>query len=117
MTQDELCDEYARADALCLPCRLLDADRDGIPNVLVEAMACGLPVVTTDVSGIPELVRDDANGLLVGPDDPEALAGALERLRQDPALRERLTSAARETVREDFDGDALARRLARLFEA
>src|SRR4051812_8722748 len=117
MDQTALCGEYLRADALIQPCRVLDADRDGIPNVLVEAMACGLPVVTTGVSGIPELVDDDVNGLLVEPDDPVGLADALQRLAEDPGLGDRLALAGEHTVRERFDGDALARRLVSLFEA
>ncbi|HEY1478487.1 MAG TPA: glycosyltransferase, partial [Gaiellales bacterium] len=77
MSQNDLFGEYARADAFCLPCRIVGADRDGIPNVLVEAMAAGTPVVTTAISGIPELVTPGVDGLLVGPDDPGALAAAL----------------------------------------
>lgn len=114
--QVELREEYRRADAFCLPCRILDnGDRDGIPNVLVEAMACGAPVVTTPVSGIPELVANGVNGLLVPPDDPARLADALARLYDDPALRARLGQAGQETVRERFDGERLAGRLALLF--
>ena len=70
-----------------MPCRLLPTDRDGIPNVLVEAMAAGAPVVATNVSGIPELVEHEVNGLLVEPDDPQALADALMRLHEDPRAR------------------------------
>ena len=63
MSQAELLEQYRRATAFCLPCRVLDdGDRDGIPNVLVEAMAAGTPVVTTAISGIPEIVRDGATG-------------------------------------------------------
>ena len=117
MSQSELHSAYLASDVFCLPCRVLDnGDRDGIPNVLVEAMAAGLPVVTTGVSGIPELVRDGENGLLVPPDDPAGLADALQRLRRDPQLAARLGAAGRETVRERFDGETLARRLASLFE-
>jgi glycosyltransferase involved in cell wall biosynthesis len=116
MSQKELLGEYRRASALCMPCRVLPADRDGIPNVLVEAMAAGAPVVATAVSGIPELVDDGVNGLLVPPDEPEALADALLRLHSDPALAGRLGEAARETVRDRFDGERLARDLAGLFE-
>jgi glycosyltransferase involved in cell wall biosynthesis len=116
MSQASLYGEYARASVFCLPCRVLDnGDRDGIPNVLVEAMAAGVPVVTTRVSGIPELVEHGVNGLLVQPDDPAALADALLRLHHDSALRERLVTAAAATVRERFDGDGLANRLAALF--
>jgi glycosyltransferase involved in cell wall biosynthesis len=115
MGQAELCREYRRASVFCLPCRVLPGDRDGLPNVLVEAMASGVPVVTTGVSGIPELVSHEANGLLVDPDDPEALAAALLRLHEDRELARRLARAGRATVRERFDGDALAGRLANLF--
>jgi glycosyltransferase involved in cell wall biosynthesis len=94
---------------------VLEQDRDGIPNVLVEAMAAGAPVVATPVSGIPELVEDGVNGLLVTPEDPEALADALMLLHSDHALGERLAAAGRDTVRERFDGERLAGRLAELF--
>jgi glycosyltransferase involved in cell wall biosynthesis len=114
--QAELFDEYRRASALCMPCRLLPNDRDGIPNVLVEAMAAGAPVIATGVSGIPELVEHERNGLLVEPDDPEALAAALLRLHEDRELAARLARAAQQTVRERFDGARHAQRLARLFE-
>jgi len=115
MDQVSLCEEYRRADALAQPCRLLADDRDGIPNVLVEGMACGVPVVATAVSGIPELVSDGVNGLLVPPDDPHALADALQRLWDDRLLARRLARAGAETVRERFDGDRLAGRLVDLF--
>ena len=112
---EALLDEYRRAGALCMPCRLLPTDRDGIPNVLVEAMAAGAPVVATAVSGIPELVEHEVNGLLIPPDDPEALADALLRLHHDPELTATLTRNGRETVAERFDGELLADRLASLF--
>jgi glycosyltransferase involved in cell wall biosynthesis len=114
--QAELLDEYRRASALCMPCRLLPNDRDGIPNVLVEAMAAGAPVIATGVSGIPELVEHERNGLLVEPDDPEALAAALLRLHEDRELAARLARAGQQTVRERFDGARHAQQLARLFE-
>jgi glycosyltransferase involved in cell wall biosynthesis len=116
LSQAALLSEYTRASVFCLPCRVLpNGDRDGIPNVLVEAMAAGVPVVSTAISGIPELVTDGVNGLLVPPDDPERLADALLRLHGDPALRARLAAAGRETVRERFDGEQLARQMAALF--
>jgi glycosyltransferase involved in cell wall biosynthesis len=117
MGQAALYEEYRSATVFCLPCRILDnGDRDGIPNVLLEAMATGLPVVTTDVSGIPELVVDGVTGLLVPPDDPDATAAALYRLFADPELAIRLGRAGQAVVRERFDGDRLAGDLAALFE-
>jgi glycosyltransferase involved in cell wall biosynthesis len=117
MRQAALYDEYQRASVFCLPCRILDnGDRDGIPNVLLEAMATGLPVVTTNVSGIPELVVDGVTGLLVPPDDPEGTAAALCRLFSDRDLAARLGRAGQAVVRERFDGDRLAGELAALFE-
>ena len=116
MGPPELLDQYRRASALCMPCRLLPDDRDGIPNVLVEAMAAGTPVVATAVSGIPELVTDGVNGLLVEPEQPGQLADALVQLHADTELAHRLSQEARTTVDERFDGDRLARELADLFE-
>ena len=116
MRQADLAREYADADVFALPCRILDSgDRDGIPNVLVEALAAGLPVVTTPISGITELIVDGETGLLVEPDDPTALAGALARLRADRPLVARLAANGARQVRERFDGDRLARQLADLF--
>ncbi|HVG35725.1 MAG TPA: glycosyltransferase family 4 protein [Pyrinomonadaceae bacterium] len=116
MEQSKLYEEYRRASAFCLPCRVLESgDRDGIPNVLVEAMACGLPVITTPVSGIPEIVHDGVNGQLIPPNDPEALADALLHLNRDPHLARSLSSAAQATVSEHFDGERFASELAALF--
>src|SRR5712691_4797457 len=78
-------------------------DREGIPVALMEAMATGLPVVASRISGIPELVDDGRSGLLVPPGDAEALAAAIRRLHDDPALRERLGAAARERIQAGFD--------------
>ncbi len=115
LSQRELLELYRDSDVAALACRIVDdGDRDGIPNVLVEAMAVGLPVVSTAVSGIPELVRDGQTGLLVPPEDPAALAAALRRLT-DPVLRERLALAGQVLVAQEFDGDALAKQLAGLF--
>jgi glycosyltransferase involved in cell wall biosynthesis len=116
MSQARLLEEYRRASAFCLPCRVLDnGDRDGIPNVLAEAMACGAPVVTTPISGIPEIVRDGVNGLFVQPDDPEGLADAVLRLRDDRALAHRISDEAAATVRRELDGERLALTLQSLF--
>ena len=117
MPQTALFREYQRADVFCLPCRVSDdGDRDGIPNVLVEAMASGLPVVTTSVSGIPELVDHEISGLIVPPDDPACTADALERIYLDTTLARRLGEAGRAVVASRFDGDRLIAELCALFE-
>ncbi len=116
LLQRELLTALEASDVFCLPCRVLaDGDRDGIPNVLVEAMACGLPVVTTAVSGIPELVVDSLDGLVVPPESPHALASALLRMRDEPAFAQRLGEEARRTVRDRFDGAKTTSELAALF--
>jgi glycosyltransferase involved in cell wall biosynthesis len=80
-----------------------EGKREGIPVVLMEAMASGLPVVSSRLSGIPELVEDGETGLLVPPADAATLAGALERLARDPALRRRMGAAGRRKVEREFD--------------
>jgi glycosyltransferase involved in cell wall biosynthesis len=105
------------ATVFVLPCTVAqDGDRDGIPTVLLEAMATGAPVVSTSVSGIPELVEPERTGLLVPPSDPASLAHALERLLGDPDLRRRLSWNARAAIEERFTADAAARQLIEVFE-
>lgn len=111
----EVAARYSQASLLVMPSCVRNNDRDGIPNVLLEAMAMGIPVVSTRVSGIPELVRDNETGLLVEPDDPQALADAIARLLSDPLLAERLARAGRDLVLHEFNIYKSARRLQRLF--
>lgn len=94
-----------------------DGRREGIPVALMEAMASGLPVVSTAISGIPELVESGETGLLVPPRDPEALADALEVLLRDDALRRRMGDGARARVVRDFNLSESARALHGLFTA
>jgi glycosyltransferase involved in cell wall biosynthesis len=117
LAREQVIDRYAHAAVYVQPSRVAaDGDRDGIPNVLLEAMAMGLPVVATNVSGIPEVVRDQHNGLLVAADDPGVLADAIERLLGDDALAGRLGRAARKTVTESFDNDRNLRLVVRLLD-
>ena len=104
MAHDRLVALYGQANVFALSPRVMeDGDRDGIPNVLAEAMAAGLPVVSTCVSGIPELVENGRTGLLVGPKDPAALADAVERLLRDPKKGQRLAVAARRKMENSFE--------------
>ncbi|MGL6210803.1 MAG: glycosyltransferase family 4 protein, partial [Paracoccaceae bacterium] len=109
---------YRASDAFVLACKIAaDGDRDGLPNVLVEASSQRLPCISTTISGVPELLTDDITGLLVPPEDPAALATALERMIRDHRLRARLGDAASTRVHEHFDHHASIRQLTTLFSA
>jgi colanic acid/amylovoran/stewartan biosynthesis glycosyltransferase WcaL/AmsK/CpsK len=102
----------AAADVAVLPCRRdSEGNRDGIPVSLMEAGHLGVPVVSTPLSGVPELVEDGVGGLLVPPDDPVALASALLRLARDDAQRERYGRALQARVRDEFGIDRQLDRL------
>lgn len=114
--QNEVIKSVQGAAAMVTPCIVgADGDRDGLPNVLLEAMALGTPCVSTDVTGIPEVVRDGETGLIVPQHDPAALATAVERLLADPALRVRLARGARRVVKVEFDIHRNAARLRSVF--
>jgi glycosyltransferase involved in cell wall biosynthesis len=107
---------FQTADIFVLGCEVAsNGDRDGIPNVLLESMAMGVPVVATDVSGIPELVESGQTGLLVPPGQPDRLAEAMLRMLTDPELRARVIPAAAERVARDFDNQVLIQDLAAVF--
>ena len=89
--------------------------REGLPVVLIEAMAAGVPVVASHLSGIPELVENEVTGLTVPPGDPAAIADALARLLADRPLRQRLARAGRERIETEYDLDRNAARLIGLF--
>ena len=104
LPQSEVAREMHQSAVLAMPCIVgADGDRDGLPNVIQEALALGTPVVSTDVTGIPEVVRDGETGLQVPQRDPPALAAALGRLLADPELRLRLASGARRLIEAEFD--------------
>jgi colanic acid/amylovoran biosynthesis glycosyltransferase len=101
---EEVIAAYRTAAVFALaPVVMEDGDRDGIPNALVEAMASEVPVVSTRISGIPELIEDGVDGLLVEPRNSDALAAAIKRLLDDPALAARLALAGRQKVERQFD--------------
>jgi len=108
-TQDEVRVLVQGAAAMAAPCVVgSDGNRDGLPTVLLEAMALGTPCVSTDVTGIPEVLRDGRTGLAVAQRDPAGLASALGRLLEDARLRLALARAARALIEESFDADRTA---------
>lgn len=114
--QERLRDYYRRADILALPSVVAsDGDRDGIPVTLIEAMATGCPVVSTFVSGIPELVQNGRTGLLVPPGDATALAEALLALLRDEGLRWHMGQTSRDRVVRQFDIEDSVAQVASLF--
>ncbi|GLS33180.1 Glycosyltransferase involved in cell wall bisynthesis [Mesorhizobium albiziae] len=117
LAQEDVLEHYRRSDIFALACRIAaDGDRDGLPNVLVEAASQKLVCVSTNVSGVPELLTHDENGLVVASEDPQALARALERAIREPSLRKRLGDAAERRVRDHFDHNSSIVQLKSLFE-
>jgi glycosyltransferase involved in cell wall biosynthesis len=109
-------DAYARADLFVLPCVIAEnGGRDISPNSLIEAMAMGLPVISTQLSAIPEIVEHGVSGILVPPNDDAALADAIDQLRRDESLRRALGMAARARVQERYDAAKNIAQFAALF--
>jgi glycosyltransferase involved in cell wall biosynthesis len=107
---------YREADLFALPCRIgRDGDRDGLPNVLLEAQSQNVACISTMVSGIPELITDGVTGLLVEPQDIGALRHAISTLATDPARRQAMAKAGNERTTRRFSlavgADRLAARL------
>jgi glycosyltransferase involved in cell wall biosynthesis len=100
----ELARRLPKAAVLAAPCRVAeDGNQDGLPTVILEAMASGVPVVATRVTGIPEAVEEGRTGRLLAPGHPEALAEALEELLTNPGLRRTMGAAGRKRAEELFD--------------
>ncbi|MES2435997.1 MAG: glycosyltransferase family 4 protein [Pseudomonadota bacterium] len=116
--QAEVLAAYRASDLFALACRITaDGDRDGLPNVLVEAASQGLACLSTNISGIPELFRNAENGWLVSPDDSTALAAALETAITSPDLRQQYGEAAAAQVRATLDYHHSVNQLVTLFVA
>ena len=110
VNQDQIRDYYRQADIFVLP-----SFAEGIPVVLMEAMAMEIPCISTFVAGIPELIRNEVDGILISPSDDRALAGAIKRLIEEPDLRRRLGEAGRRRVVEKYDLDRNVTHLAEIF--
>ena len=90
---------------------------DNLPTVIMEAMAAGVPVVSTPIAGVPEMVENEVNGFLVSEHDPQAVCEAIERLISNPELAKRFGDRGREMARERFSIESSVRALRELFEA
>jgi glycosyltransferase involved in cell wall biosynthesis len=102
---------WAQAHIAVLPSR-----REGLPKSLLEAAACGRPIVATDVPGCREIARNGINALLVPPDDPMALAEAIDRLAHDPQLRQSFGRAGRLLVESEFTSDQIATKIVEVYD-
>ena len=116
LAHEQVLEFFQQADCFVLGCRIAKSgDRDGIPNVLAESMALGVPVVGTRVSGIPELVEHEVTGMLVDASNPQEFAQTLKRIVTDQALRQRIIPAARERISQVFDNKQLIEVLVALY--
>lgn len=116
ITHDGVIELLNNADCFTLGCREAeDGDRDGIPNVVAEAMATGVPVAATDVSGVPELVEHEKTGLLCPTDNVDAMAHILKRILTDQELRAQIITAANEKVHEVFNNKKLIHDLGEIY--
>jgi glycosyltransferase involved in cell wall biosynthesis len=116
LPQAEVKHRIQQAAVFAAPCVIgKDGDRDGLPTVLLESMALGTPCVSTDVTGIPEVIRHDQTGLVVPQEDPVALAAALTTVLTNRKLRVRYAVAARELIEEKFDSARTSQKLREVF--
>lgn len=117
LPQDEVMRRIRNSAVFAAPCVIgSDGNRDGLPTVLLEAMALGTPCISTDVTGIPEVIQDGVTGLIVGQRKPHELAAAILRLMEDAELRVHLASSARRLVELKFDIHRNTAGLRSLFE-
>ncbi|NNE24608.1 MAG: glycosyltransferase family 4 protein, partial [Rhizobiales bacterium] len=115
--QELVLEKYRSSDLFVLPCRIAsDGDRDGLPNVIVEAQSQALCCLSTNISGVPELIEDGHNGVLVSPDDRAGLTAGLARMIADPAERHRMGKRGEARVRREFSSNVSVKYLKQLFE-
>ena len=106
MTHERVVEFYRQADIFALPCQVTnEGDRDGIPNVLMEAMTFAIPVVSTNISGIPEIIENNKTGLIIDAKNDQALFAALQQLIDNPELRYQMGKAGKHLVTTRFDAE------------
>ncbi len=118
LPHDVVREHYRQSDLFALGCEVAaNGDRDGIPNVIVESLAMGVPVVATRVSAIPEIITPWETGLLVPPGDPDQMASAMLQGLQDHDLRRKVIAAGRQRVQASFDNVTLVEELVQIHRA
>ena len=118
MTHSEVIDYFRHSDLFVLGCEVAkNGDRDGIPNVLVESLAMGVPAVSTNVSALPEILIERKTGLTVEPRDSNAFASAIINLLTDSELRETVRQGGKELVNDYFNNKQLITSLAAIFSS
>ncbi|MDH3330235.1 MAG: glycosyltransferase, partial [Desulfobulbaceae bacterium] len=116
LPHDKVLEEFQRADVFVLGCEIApNGDRDGIPNVLVESLAMGLPAAGTTVSALPEIIHHGDTGLLTEPGNPVTMADNILRLLTDMDLRSRVIRQGKELVYSTFDNRQLIKDLAAIY--
>ncbi len=115
-THEEVLQHFNESDLFVLACEIArSGDRDGIPNVLVESLAMGVPALSTEVSAIPEILLNDKTGITVPPSRPDTMSDAIIRMLTDHDLRQRLITNGRQYVEEEFDNKIWVKKLGDLF--
>ena len=115
-THGEVLKHFKKSDLFVLACEIAQSgDRDGIPNVLVESLAMGVPALSTEISAIPEILLNEKTGITVPPSEPDTMSEAIIRMMTDADLRQRLTINGRKYVEKDFDNKKWVTRLGELF--
>ncbi|MCP3887397.1 MAG: glycosyltransferase family 4 protein [Desulfobulbaceae bacterium] len=116
-THDEVLKHFKQSDLFVLGCKVAEnGDRDGIPNVLVESLAMGVPAISTNVSAIPEILINEKTGITVGPEQPEQLSQSIQRVLSDRDLRGQIIAGGQDIVKQNFDNSKWISGLAGIFK-
>ncbi|MGV8108385.1 glycosyltransferase family 4 protein [Methanospirillum sp.] len=116
ITRDSLLHYYSNADVFVLPSIIHNNQTEGLGVVLLEAMASGVPVIGSNIGGIPDIIEDGVNGLLVSPGDPQGLADAIIQILENPELAARFREAGLKTVRDRFSWDKISDQFIEIYQ-